>query len=325
MRLACMSLALAASLTTIAPARAQSELEDAWSGADLGSARQLFAQAQSAEAEGRWAEARAKLDTVAAIKRTAVVLYHLGVCEQQLGRPRDALNRFEQSLALARTQPHAQVLRLAAAKIATTMQRVPRAALDIEPPLPGTMVLLDGKPLAEGAREVRLNPDQPSTLEVRAPGRKPFIRVILLPEAAYERVRVDLQPDEGPARRSAAATGSPPVGTWIAGATALGLGASGLTTFLVSTALEARGSAPCDPERYVCRSAEAAEDLREAGRLRSVSLGLGIATAAAMGVGVTLWVIDSRKRGLDSTEPSTPLRSIVLEVRPHGAALVGRF
>ena len=79
MRFACMTLALP-HLTPSHP-HAPSRMETLV-GRDRGNARQLFAESGGG-GRGRWAR-RAPSSSGGGDQETAVVLYHLGVCEEQL-------------------------------------------------------------------------------------------------------------------------------------------------------------------------------------------------------------------------------------------------
>jgi hypothetical protein len=323
-----------ASVGSAQPAAAQP------SAADLTRARELFDQAEKAEAAEAWAEALEKLQAVERIKATPVVYYHMGICEERLGRLGDALRHFEQSEALARGQSNAQLQAMAAEKVEKTAPRVPLVTITITPDVDGTEVLLDGEVLPKGTRDLRLNPSRPYKIEVRAPGRKPFLRQLFLAEGAREPVRaqlavVDAPPaaqvkanttEYGEPERAAPSSG-PPLGTWIAGGAAVALGAGGLATFLISNGIngDARDRCPGPPSGEVaatCLPDEAASDQDTVQTLDRVALGLWIGAGAAAGVAVTLWVLDpgAKKAGAAAASPR-----MALEARPGGAALRGRF
>ena len=56
------------------------------SAAELASARSLFNEARTAEEQGEWQDAIARLDAVAKVKMTPQVRFHLGLCQEHLGR-----------------------------------------------------------------------------------------------------------------------------------------------------------------------------------------------------------------------------------------------
>ena len=311
---------------------------------DVARARELFEQAEKAEAAEAWADALDKLQEVERIKATPVVYYHMGICEERLGRLGDALKHFEQSEALARAQNNAQLQAMAAEKVEKTAPRVPQVTITITPKLDQTEVLLDGQVLPEGTRDLRLNASRPYKIEVRAPGRKPFLRQLFLAEGAREPVRVQLALLDAPAtpqvtantteyqhpERSSPRSG-PPIGTWVAGGAAVALGAGGLVTFLVSSGVngDARDRCPRSESGEVaatCLADEATSDQDTVHTLDHVALGLWIGAGVAAGVAVTLWVLDpgGKKDGV-SAATATPRPQLALEARPGGAALRGRF
>jgi len=80
--LALLGVTLVATLTATRPAHG------APSEGELQSARELFAAAERDEDAGSWADARGKLERVAALKLTAGVRYHLALCDEHLGHLR---------------------------------------------------------------------------------------------------------------------------------------------------------------------------------------------------------------------------------------------
>jgi hypothetical protein len=327
---------ISCALLGVAPASAQPASPPP-SAADVTRARELFEQAEKAEAAEAWADALDKLQEVERIKATPVVYYHMGICEERLGRLGDALKHFEQSEALARAQNNAQLQAMAADKIEKTAPRVPQVTITITPKLDQTEVLLDGQVLPEGTRDLRLNASRPYKIEVRAPGRKPFLRQLFLAEGAREPVRVQLALLDAPAtpqvtantreyeepERSSPRSG-PPVGTWVAGGAAVALGAGGLVTFLISSGINGDARDRCPGEvAATCLADEANSDKDTVQTLDRVALGLWIGAGVAAGVAVTLWVLDPGAKK-DGASAATHPR-LAVEARPGGAAIRGRF
>lgn len=138
-------------------------------------------------------------------------------------------------------------------------------------------------------------------LEVRAPGHPPAVRRLLLEESAAQTVRIELSPP--PAAADDLPTSGPPVGAWIAGGTALALGASGLSTFALSYAV-------------VPESKDA---------LQGMALGMGLLGLGALGVAMTMWGADSAGAERGASQPAAAGAEVVLQARLGGAALAGRF
>jgi hypothetical protein len=309
------------------------------SDADLQRARELFAQAEKAEAGENWQVALDALRQVAAIKTTAVVLYHTGICEERLGRVADALAHFEQSEAMAREQGAAQVQQLAADRVAKTSPRVPRVKLVVSPKVARTELTLDGKPVTlDKSGDLRLNPNKASKLRVTAPGRKPIERQLFLNEGVTEEVRLTLEvaaagapaaaapvgagPEPTPEPDTAPSRKGPPLGTWIAGGAAVALAAGGFVTFAVAGGEASAGEEKCPAPPN--QSAECDQDVRDTVQLLDrMALGLWIGSAAALGVGATLWVLDANSAPTSGGASSSP--SLSLGLRPAGAELRGRF
>jgi tetratricopeptide (TPR) repeat protein len=74
------------------------------SAAEIQVARRLFRQATEDEAAGRWQEALGKLREIENIKVTPGVLFHIAVCQQNLGRYVEALNDLGRAEELARAK-----------------------------------------------------------------------------------------------------------------------------------------------------------------------------------------------------------------------------
>lgn len=326
-------------LALAAPAWAQ-PAQPTPSAADLARARTLFDEADKAEAAEQWAEALDKLREVERIKATPVVYYHMGICEEKLGRLGDAVEHYEQSEALARTQNNGQVQAMAAEKVAKVAPRVPRVTITVTPEVDKAEVLLDGVVLPPDKRELRLNPSRPYKVEVRAPGRVTFIRQLFLAEGARETVRArmavaytpgtELPPtmmdanttEYGEPERPQASSGLP-LGTWIAGGSALALGAGGLVTFLVSSGINSDARDRCPGEvAATCLPEEAESDQSTVHTLDRVALGLWIGAGVAAGVAVTIWVLDPGTKRTSGV-PATP--RVAIEARPGGAVLRGQF
>ncbi|WP_394823594.1 hypothetical protein [Pendulispora albinea] len=78
--------------------------------AELETARALFIDAMKDEEAQDWAAARDKLKQAGAVKMTASIRYHTGLCEEQLKFPCEALNDYIAAVGLARDNEDSEVL-----------------------------------------------------------------------------------------------------------------------------------------------------------------------------------------------------------------------
>jgi hypothetical protein len=116
---ACTVLAL---VLVAAPAAADHEP----SGAELASARSLFNEARAAEDRGEWGVALSKLDSVAKVKMTPQVRFHLGLCQEHTGRLLEALNNLERAASEGAEQNLPTVVEEANEHAAAVRTRVPK-------------------------------------------------------------------------------------------------------------------------------------------------------------------------------------------------------
>lgn len=218
---------VAAVIAMASGARAQSPSE-------LERGRSLFRQALSMEVAGDWAGALSRLESVARIKTTPQVRFHLARCKEQLGRFTEALGdyRLAEYEATKLNAPELAEMTRARQLLET---RVPKIEVTISPSLANSTVELDGIVLGTSGlgNPIPLNPGE-HQLVVHAPDGKSFVRVIRANEGSLERIQ--LEPPPGfiqrpvPAnllpRTSTEISHAPPAWAWIAG----GIGAAGIVT-----------------------------------------------------------------------------------------------
>jgi len=78
--------------------------------ADLQTAHALFADAMNDEEAQNWEQAREKLEKAGGIKMTPSIRFHLGLCEEQLKLPCEALNNYIGAVNQARDNDDSEVL-----------------------------------------------------------------------------------------------------------------------------------------------------------------------------------------------------------------------
>jgi len=273
------------------------------SAAELASARSLFNEARAAEEQGDWQNALARLDAVAKVKMTPQVRFHLGLCQEHLGRLLEALNNLERAASEGAEQNLSTVV--AEAREHASSVRVQLSKLSIILP-PGTdaRVEVDGQVVASVllSRPVAFDPG-PHKILATAPGLS-FSRDVSVVEGEEKRIdvaftRVPLSPKSGePPPAAPAPSDSGGVGTdaspapstrWL-GWVAVGVGGAALVG--ASASLIVRQGAindinsGCPTHRDCPRQLESSQDT--ARTFGTVGTILGIAGGATAITGVVL-------------------------------------
>ncbi|MEB2312097.1 MAG: hypothetical protein OZ928_09620 [Polyangiaceae bacterium] len=283
------ALAVAAGLGTgVGPARAQTA-------AELAQARSHFREALSQEAAGDWAGALAKLESVARVKLTPQVRFHIARCKEHLGRYTEALGDYKLAEYEAGQAGAKELAEIAEARAALE-QRVPTVTVIVPSDMAGASVELDGVEL--GAPQLGVpfpvNPGAHRLVAKRgarrvvksftvADGEAPKLELAAPPpDEAGARSEPSTAPGElgdEPAKDPARASGAGPW-PWVAA----GVGAAGFIGAGVFYALHS--SAESDLSS-ACRGSVCPESMQDTqdssklyGTLSGVSLGLGVAGAA---------------------------------------------
>jgi len=259
--------------------------------ADLQNARDLFAKAERDEKAGDWSAALQKLHTAMGIKTTPGLLFHVALCEENLGSLTAALVDYQAAEQLARSTHNADVLDAVAEPLASLRTRVPSLKLEVED-APGAEILMDGKsvPSSQLGAPFAVDPGV-HRIDARAPGRVPFSGVIEAKERQAVVLAVRLAAKEAPPPRPAPPL-EPPVAAQPAD--------SSRTTELLATvgavvlvgggigAYVAAGSAQSSARETCARQVTC--DEKSATRVwDSIALGAWIGGAALGTVAVILW------------------------------------
>ncbi len=159
----------------------------------------FYRQAEADMAANRWAEAKENLDQVLAIKETAAVRYHRGVCNAKLNNWVAAYDDYRRALALSARSKDPDDKQLAAESrrsLDDVKQHTAEVAVVARPVSWGEKptIRVDGTPLSEdqvpgndGSRVIwgpfRLVKGE-HQVEVRLEGREPLSRSFVLPSAS---------------------------------------------------------------------------------------------------------------------------------------------
>lgn len=285
-RAALLSLACLLEAAAAAPASAGPK--------EIATARRLFQEAEQHERDGRWADALAKLEQVAAIKETAGVRFHIATCLSHLGRLLEAKASFERARALAQEQKADDVLAMVDPQVQSLRRRIPVIRIKIPDTVSGAVVTVDGKPV--GQADLQEIPVDPGTHQViiTVQGEARVDRYVKLAEGQSDTVEwrepERSTPKQGQSRPSsapgaAASSRGVPLSAWVAMGGGALLGVGGYLAYRHADAVANQSaqvcarSISCDPARVdVVRKWDA------------TALGLWIGAAAAVGTGVAIVV-----------------------------------
>ncbi len=297
----------------------------------MNAAREAYREGVGLETTGNWAAALEKFRAVAAVKSTSRVRFHIGLCQEKLGRWVEALGAYNLALADARQESAADVEKEVEAARASLDARIPRLTVLRGQAAEAISVSIDGVALGAAAigTEIPLDPGV-HTVETSSPGRGPFRVNVELTERV--RKTIDAIPASNSSLMpSASATpvapGKPPSShawPWLAvGVGAASLAASGVFYLLrqgkVSSLQDACGS------DYHCSEAERPvyDSARTYNTLTNVTLGVGV-----LGVGVgTVLLLTSKKPSRSTSSATHPASSprVGVGLHPSGVTLAGRF
>ncbi len=299
---------------------------------ELAAARQLFIDGMALEKAGDYSAALKKFETVAQVRMTPSVRYHLALCHEQLGPLVDALNGFELAAEEARAAgdkfrdvaenapPRADALRMRVGRVRVVVKGTLRTSVilidgkKLSPALVGTAIPLDpGEHVIEARRDGALV--EAKKISVEAGGRReveltvndPLVTPTPLPTASG--TAAPPLPSETPSRIPAYATAAAGAATLIGAGVFWGLREATIATIRETCS---GGDLGCDPD------IQPTEDLGRAYTTASgVLFGVGL---AGLGAGAALWFVlappDAAAAG-----------DVEVGVVPTlgGAQLVGRF
>lgn len=198
-------MALACGLGAPRPASAQTEEE-------LAAARALFREAVKDEDRGRFDVALEKFQRVQRTRDTAAVRFHLGACEEGLGRLAQALASYQGAVAAATTEKgQEEVSSAARARIDALWKRVPQLTVHVTGAAPQSVDLRIDDRAIEPARWAKPIPVDPGAhiITATAPNATPFRTQVSLTEAGHVSITIPL---DRPGAATTAA-GAPTAGT----------------------------------------------------------------------------------------------------------------
>jgi hypothetical protein len=326
---------VAAALVTLIAAAAPAAAQEGGAPAES-----LFEDGRALLAQGRYAEACAKLTESERLDPAVGTLLNLGDCYEKLGKIATAWAVFKQAATMARAGKQLAREKIASARVLALEPKIPRLSIQVPAPPPGLEVRRDG--LVLGAAEWAAT--DPSALAIdpgdhelvaSAPGKKPWTtKITLAADGQTTRVVVPgLEVDELGER--APLQPARDVGVSLEAVTThdrnvqrlLGVvvGAAGIASIIAAIPLGAhaitlnKDAASECPTNSTC-TAEGQSDSQSAvtsGTIATVLLSAGV---AVLGGGVVLY--------LTSPQASPSKRTGVTlspRIGPGGAGLVGSF
>jgi hypothetical protein len=290
------------------------------SAAELAAARELFAKGVALEESHQWSEALDQFRKVAAVKVTAAVRFHLGLCLENTGKLVDALNEFNRAEAAATPgDPDAALIVEKSKKHLSELEaRIPRVVVVAPSDAHDVEVLLDAAPVAPSLYGTGIPVDPGAhVVRARAPRRLSFERSFDASEHASTTIEIVLPEDPnappettGTSSTSAASHG-PGAWPWIVGGVGVvALAGAGILFAQRASALNDLENA-CPSHRDCPGDQQSTYDRgRRDAILGDVFLGVGVAAVAVAIVGFTLG---------GEKEKTT------VAITPFGASLSGSF
>jgi hypothetical protein len=311
--------------------------------AALTRARSQFQQALSLETAEDWAGALSLFQQVAAIKLTPQVRFHIGLCEDHVGRLASALGDYKLAAVEAQEANATEVAAQVAARLDELRARIPRVVIVRGKGAEYATISLDGVSLGSSSvgNELPVDPG-PHNVEAQARGFKPYNQTIQMAEKEVKKVEVVLDavsaepavvlpPPPGPGVETAAAPKKSKVLPYVIGGVGIAsLVASGVF-FGLKTSANNKLADKCGPDRNQCPNDPSLQSTYNSGKtyntLVPITLGVGV---AAVGTAVVLLL--TQKGSAPAPAAASASASIAVEPllpvaggSPAGAAISGRF
>jgi hypothetical protein len=297
-----------------------------------------FQQALARESAGDWAGALSLVQQVAAVKLTPQVRFHVGLCEERLGKLSAALGDYQLAAVEAQDAKASEVAAQVAARTEELRARIPKLVISRGKGADYAAISLDGVSLGSSSVGTELPVDPgPHNVEAQARGFKPFNTTIDLAEKDLKKIEVTLEAnpqsattaapggEEGTTAAPVAEAESPksPLPFIIGGVGVASLAASGIFFVLRANAIKTLDE-KCGPDRSRCPPDQQStyNDGKTYNVVADVTLAAGV---VGVGVGVVLFL--TRKKKAPTASASIDIAPLlpVGAHEPTGAALQGTF
>ena len=303
---------------------------------ELAAARKLFVEGKELETTGQWAEALEKFETVAKVKMTPQVRFHIALCHENLGRLVEAVNGFElaEQEARAAGDKARDVEENAPKRAAALRERVAQLTLSISGKMRVSKIYLDGRPVTLIDKPIPVDPGE-HLVEVKRDDEVTFSETLFFEEADTHALTLEIDdpeppppppdptPDPTPDTTTPTPDEKPPqwIAYIVAGTGVAALVVGGVVWSVRQSELDKIAAECDDPENFTgCNprfepTAAGAENLDTAAK---VLFGVGAAGVAA---GVALWFLFWPD---DDPQPTTG-NTVSVVPSPTGVHIIGAF
>lgn len=321
------------------PPRDAQAAEPAADDVAVAKAREEYRRGLALEAANDWTGALAAFKSVALVKSTPQVRFHIAQCEEKTGDYVGASGSYQLALYEAQQAKVKDVEEASKTALAALEAKIPKLTLKRGPGAEMAVVTMDGRELGPTiiGTEMTANPG-PHHIEAKAPSREPRALDITLAEAEAKTVEIALdplkapEPDKPPPPKPELKQEPPPpppppagmssmrkVGIAVGGAGVVSLGV-GAVFFAMRQSAISDLDAQCGADRQSCPASAA--PTRDKGQLYTTlanALGIGGGVAAAAGLSMILFAPNAK-----AAQPAVGVAPFA-PGSLAGASVAGRF
>lgn len=294
---------------------------------DLEAAKKAFFEGMDFEEKKEWAKALERFETVAKVRMTPQVRFHIALCKENLGMLIEALHDFELAESDAKAEKVETVVKEAPEHAAAIKPKIPKLVFKVPSDVEGLSVTLDGNPIdPKGGEETLVNPGT-HKIEASAEKRHPFSQEITLAVGDTKTIVIKVPPlseeappppkDDEPPPTPPKSSGLPVPALVVGGIGVAALAGAGFFA-LKRSSIKSDLDENCKGDPPSCPPGN--EDAISSGRtyttLTNVFMIVGI---VGVGAGVVLWVTAPKKE-----EPkAAPTAAVKLVPSAPGANVAG--